>query len=633
MAKKPPEYRQRIPHEHSGIQINFCKKPGCPNFGMPALINIKRLQLPPIVNKNTGKKHRDNYKVNDDKLICHDCSSEMPMKSNKAIHEEVTRMGDYLVPKPVLVPACPDEACANHSIPVGASKTHYRKEGRQQHTGSQRYVCRACSKAFSINTDPAKGQNKRDINGIIFRLLVNKMPLLRICEVADISMPTLYKKIDFFYEQCRLFAGAQERRLADLRINRLQISVDRQEYMLNWTDTTDKRNSRIHALGSADNRTGFVFGMHLNIDPDAKKTDIEAAAQACGDYEKKPPFREHARYWLEPDFEQSRQRKRKPAGENKKLLDSIDESYEDADLRDDVESFEMMTSTVKLPASGVLLHGEYTMYGHFLFLKKLLPNVEKIRFYMEKESGIRAACLAAFQDDIWRKRCDAFYVKINKEMTIAQKNAAMAKGKRELDEFRGTDTKFEELSDNSLRAFMLEEALDTGAFHLSATYLDKWYIYPAPSKNEPEKAVSWLTDLGDNAYSNFHLAKLMLRASLHGIDRFFMQVRRRISLLERPIKTSSSTGRTWYGYSPYCPDHVVKVLEMLRVYHNYVHATAGVKRRKLKEGEKKRKPGEVKKTFTTPAMRIGLMPAKVSLDEIFGFVRQQPAEDMLGGVK
>ena len=73
---------------------------------------------------------------------------------------------------------------------------------------------------------------------------------------------------------------------------------------------------------------------------------------------------------------------------------------------------------------------------------------------------------------------------------------------------------------------------------------------------------------------------------------------------------------------------------MLRVYHNYVHATAGVKRRKLKEGEKKRKPGEVKKTFTTPAMRIGLMSAKVSLEEIFGFARQQQsAEDTLGGVK
>jgi len=59
---------------------------------------------------------------------------------------------------------------------------------------------------------------------------------------------------------------------------------------------------------------------------------------------------------------------------------------------------------------------------------------------------------------------------------------------------------------------------------------------------------------------------------------------------------------------------------MLRVYHKYIHATAGVKRRELKEGETKRKPGEVKKTFTTPAMRIGLMPAKESQDKIFAFV-------------
>ena len=105
MAKNRQEYRQRIPHEHGGIQVNFCKKPGCSNFGMPARVNIKGLHLPPIVNEKTGKKHRDHYTVSEDKLVCHDCRSEMPMKSNKAIHEELTRMGDYLVPKPMPVPS------------------------------------------------------------------------------------------------------------------------------------------------------------------------------------------------------------------------------------------------------------------------------------------------------------------------------------------------------------------------------------------------------------------------------------------------------------------------------------------------------------------------------------------------
>lgn len=623
-------YRQRIPNAHEGIQVNFCKKPGCPNFGTPAQVSIKGLKLPHIVDSRTGKKHRDNYTLSDGTLVCHACKAEMPMKSNKGIFEEFARINDYLIPKVVAEKTCSNEECANHSIPVSAGNEHYYKDGKQK-TGAQRYACRACSKIFSVNDDPASRQNKRELNGIIFRLLVNKMPLQRICEVAEISMSALYDKIDFFYEQCRLFAGSQERRFPELSIKRLQISVDRQDYMLNWTDTLDKRNVIVHALGSADNRTGFVFGMHLNIDTEAKRDEIEAAAKSCGDYEKRPALREYARYWLTPDFEESRKQKRFAVAINKKLLDSIDQSYAEAELREDIESFEQMTATVRLPKKGMQIHGEYTMYGHFMFLKKLLPKAEKIRFYMEKESGIRAACLAAFQDDIWTKRCDAFYVRINKDMTIAQKNSAMAKGKGALEEFRTTNKYYEELSDNCLRALILERTINGGDFFLSAPYHDKWYVYPSPSKNEPEKAVSWLTDIGDCAYTDFHLAKLMLRASLHGIDRFFMQVRRRISLLERPIKTSSSTGRIWYGYSPYNPAHVVKLLDIFRVYHNYVHATADVKRRKLMEGETKRKPGEIVKTYSTPAMRIGLMNSAVKVEDILGFVSQRESVSSTGG--
>ena len=48
-----------------------------------------------------------------------------------------------------------------------------------------------------------------------------------------------------------------------------------------------------------------------------------------------------------------------------------------------------------------------------------------------------------------------------------------------------------------------------------------------------------------------------------------MQVRRRLSLLERPIGTASKAGRTWYGYSAYRPENIVKVLDIFRVYYNY----------------------------------------------------------------
>jgi hypothetical protein len=36
-----------------------------------------------------------------------------------------------------------------------------------------------------------------------------------------------------------------------------------------------------------------------------------------------------------------------------------------------------------------------------------------------------------------------------------------------------------------------------------------------------------------------------------------MQVRRRLSILERPISTASRARRTWYGYSAYHPETIV----------------------------------------------------------------------------
>jgi len=113
--------------------------------------------------------------------------------------------------------------------------------------------------------------------------------------------------------------------------------------------------------------------------------------------------------------------------------------------------------------------------------------------------------------------------------------------------------------------------------------------------SEPEKAICWLTNLYDGAYDDDHLANLYSKATLHGIDRFFMQVRRRLSLLERPISSANSGGRTWFGYNPYNPAMVGKVLDIFRVFYNYV---------------------EVGDDKQTPAMRLGLTTAPVAINDI-----------------
>jgi hypothetical protein len=111
--------------------------------------------------------------------------------------------------------------------------------------------------------------------------------------------------------------------------------------------------------------------------------------------------------------------------------------------------------------------------------------------------------------------------------------------------------------------------------------------------SEPEKAVCCLTDMGD--YDQDHVAWLYNKATLHGVDRFLMQIRRRLSMLERPIASASSGRRVWHGYAPYNPAAIATLLDIFRVYYNYVLT-----------GKDKR----------TPAQRLGLTDRPATIEEI-----------------
>lgn len=519
-------------------------------------------------------------------LHCRVCGENPPVKSNTAIAEERARYLKDLAIAPE--PSCPDESCSNHTIPVGKG---YQSIGLTK-SGSRRYRCNVCKKTFSVGKSTT-GHKQPHKNRLIFSLLMNKSPFRRICEVADIGPESVYGKIEFLYRQCLAFAADREKRLLNgMVIPRLYIGVDRQDYMVNWTRNADRRNVMLHAVGSADNTTGYVFGMHLNYDAALDSEAIEKDAAVVGDYQAKAPFRRYARCWLKEDYTAAM---RKMASRKKKatqgLQGDIESAYIDAGQRDDIEVSETQDSGRKLPTKGVQIHAEYSLYGHFFYLKKLFGGVEKLRFFLDQDSGMRAACLAAFQPEITARWADAFYVRIAKEMTIAEKRAAIALSRTEFEDARQSNP---DLSDTELETQIIKERIIHMA--LIGKWQDRWMSHPFPNMSEPEKAVCYLTDFND--YDADHLARLYNKTSLHAIDCFFMQVRRRLSILERPIVSASNTGRTWYGYSAYNPETIVKMLGIFRVFYNYCLA------------------GQDKKT---PAMRLGLAKGKVSLEDIIYF--------------
>lgn len=597
----------RVPQQAEHINVNFCKNPSCPNFGVLAQEKV----LP----KGRGHTSRDGYIVSGytntsggpriPMLRCKMCGEQPTTKSNQGILEEYERLTSYLTcPRPEF--SCPVEDCPNNtelsSFKKGervrpSNTSLYRMYGKTAQ-GAARVQCKACGKVFSpfLATSIA-WQKKSHVNKSVFSLLMNKMPLGRICEHLDISYGTLYDKIDFIHRQCVAFTAERENAWIAEGKERVYISTDRQDYAVNWNKRADKRNIVLSAVGSADNISGYVFAMNLNYESDIDPASVNADATACGDAFTPYPFRKYARLWLDCDYEDSVRRSascRKTAcPDDAGLLERVENRYTDTMESEDAEVSDMRDSTRKLPLNGMRTCLEYTLYGHFFLLRRFFENVDKVRFFLDQDSGMRAGVMGAFCDRVKARTCDAFYVRINKDMTVDEKRRWLAAATMV---FKGRKAMRPDLSGVAIETELMKEAIEDAVS--IGKRKDRWVVSPLPKMNEPEKAICYLTDYGD--YDTDHLANLYRKASLGGIDRFFMQVRRRISLLERPIGTSSNAGRTWYGYSAYNPAVIVKMLDILRVYCNFT------------------RPGKDKKT---PAMRIGMARGVIVLDEILYYSR------------
>lgn len=582
LASPPPPQPPRVPADHGGVQVNFCKNPTCANFGIPAAQASVR-----------GRSARNPYTVVASGAglpagRCNTCGEHFPLKSNLGIVEERDRMRAFLNPAPTET-CCPTPTCANHAVAVGtpgAYKSHGTTKG-----GSPRWRCLACGKTVSKSVRSTLRQRQPSKNRLIFKLLINKSPLTRIAEVAEVNVATVFHRLHFIHEQCVAFMADRERRLANLPIRRLYLSVDRQDYVINWKNNKDRRNTVLSAVGTVDNATGYCFGLHLNFDPAPDLISVETEALRLNDQALPAPHRRFARLWLQADYDRAVQQSLKKRATGTSLADEIDDAYAIAQARNDIESPDAPSKDEHLPDTGMQTRLEYTLYGHFLFLRSLIGNVGKWRFFLDQDSGIRAACLAAFKDEVVARTCDAFFVRINKDMSIDQKRRACAAAEKRFGDERKAHPG---LSDHEIVQEIFKRQLAAMTPH--GKWRDRWLVHPLPTISEPELAVSYLTDFGD--YDPDHLALLYAKASLHGIDSLFNQMRRRSSLLERSLHSSANAGRIWSGYAPYRPENAAAILDILRTAHNFIL---------------------IGDDHMTPAMRLGLARAPLDHEDVIHF--------------
>lgn len=611
----------RYPPTAAGIQVNHCKSPTCRNFGIPPGPAPKRGVRPK--NELPREPGPGDYSVvatgkAQPALKCLLCGEIFPMHSNLAIAEELLRISQYLEPT---APHCPNLDCASLEPAGGLGCTKYGVN----RFGTPRYKCKSCKKVFAFGGDPEKGQHQTHRNRDIFRHLVNTVPLRRVMKLLGISASVLYARIDFIHKQCQMFAGDRERTLVDRKdLGKRYISTDRQTLLVNWSSKKSRKNTALHSIASADQATGYVYGAHLNFDPDMDEADTARELPKFRDQKLAPPFRRFARVWLDAEYTQAAiraglRRAERPAPDDQvdtltlteKLYQEVAKRYTNTVERAEMDDGDEPSLNTRAPAQGMLLHEQYVMQAHIQFVTRLLLRAEKLRFFADQESGLRAALMAACPQRVLDRTADFFYVTVLKEVTVDQKRAYVAQSKRilakaveALDEPGGDP----ELLLRKAKLKLMREQLTR--VRKIGKWQDRWALHPVSDMREPSKLICWLTDIEPLATDpkaredqlNHH-ARLHLKASVTEVDRFFMQVRRALTMAERGVVSASSDRRLWFGKNAYNPAVLVKLLEVFRTYFNYCEV------------------GQDKKT---PAMRMGLARGPVAPEDILYFKPAAP---------
>lgn len=598
----------RIPEQYKGIQVNCCKSPSCENFGLtpekaaktddylkanennserlvrekdpfytlsgaPSGISTIKCKACEIA-KNNGDNSRQVYYI---------------LKSNKAVHEEFIRISSYL--------ESPSQFCPNADCPsnAGDAAISIKKRGKTA-AGTQRYFCHHCHSSWT-GKPIERPHTRTEIDKILFKLLVSKMPFRRMEYVLDMDLRSIKRRIDFLHRQCMAFVAERERKLSTQQKERMYLCTDRQVQKSNWTNRKAKMNCEFYGIGTADLKSGYVFAFNFNYDPDMNPVETEENAALIGDQTQLKHHREYARVWLKSDFEDA---KRLSTKKPKLAAGSVESAIEQKSLfdrmHDEDKSSEFFDQTKQIPVKGMEVHNEYTMAAHFFLLKKLLAGVEKTRFYLDQDIGMKTWYLAAFKEEIANGKSDGFLVTMEKDLTVDMKRQVMREAKAEISQL--AEMPYEQINPEALKLIFHEIIKDNmeNPFVIQKTG-EQWIKIPRPSMNEPSKMIHAFTPI--HRYKPDHQAELYLRGSLHAIDRFFMQIRRKLSTFERPFQSGTSQHRIWNGYSPYNPGMYQQLADIFRVFYNYCQ--------------------QYGKSQITPAMKLGLAKGPVELEKIIYF--------------
>lgn len=613
-----------LPPPKTEIQANFCRNPRCWNFGIAPLPEPRRKHKSP--DEDLIGYYSLVTSAGGTALKCSICGRTASMISNVALAAELTRLRTA---NGILTPdSCPDKLCENRDRPAHDHPGEYHAHGRTRF-GSERLKCKRCKSTLTLGSH-FRAKTGASVNKDIVLDLVNRGALRAIMRKCSIGANILYDRIDFIHEQMVAFEAfklQQVRRAKGKHRRHFSLATDGQDHQVNWATRFRRYGIKVSTISTADNLTGFVFRTDVNFDPttgDVVKHLADLLSK--GDFEVEDGLGLSRRYALQSFFRAVRyalraRRTSSPDPRDEYLLSELNRLAPDTE--DD------NPTTITSPIHGVMVSNMYTAIAHFMLIAETLPPDADVHIMTDPDFNFVAATPVGLKELLSTKRADLTFVHFNKDVTTPGKQQRVADYKRKLEEFAaGCDPKWD--ATQVRHAFIDQYAIHLPKGHVGVQA--SWWRLPVQTKYEPDRCVGifYQRPIHDPEQDHQRTIELLDRSSLHSVDSFFNVMRQRVSFFHR-AGLSRSSQSFYNAFQPYRPDMVQKIVDIARVYFNWVdprpfrlsrkfegkvakeHSNFNEKLEKVSDENERR---ERREAHSTPAMRMRLAKSPVRLETI-----------------
>lgn len=581
------------------IQYNFCTNPFCKWCGKEQ-VKFETVKGKPSRYKLSGKSSKKMLVCNPDPIhpnvgMTLNCYSTAI--SNWSVAEEISRLVRINQTKDVEPEYTfhKDSCVVGHLTPFDTPSEFY-KQGKTLNN-AQRWQCKVCKKKTSILPNKRQSttyrQKKNDILPMFAKLLLNKMPISRTCDILEIGVGTYYHKLEWLYRCCLEFLEKYETApLVNTSFKEMWLNTDKMHYNLNNVRKKGQGGQKYFGLEdsqvqtyvvvSTDTISRYVFRSDVAYDwemtvEDLKLDTVVYKKDHLNDFSKKNNRLDFSHYPQEP---------------------TESDTQTPHEYRIELNEFQKRMQYV----DGLHVNPTYTTMAHYWLIKQMI-QADEWRMISDNDASIMTAFFRVFSKEVRMSDAHHFLCLLDKNKSRKQCLEEFDDAKADLLDWgfhRGYETK----NLRKLAYLSLKEQFETQQFHNeiktpSHSYND-WaknpITHPLASRDKGFHKVDCTTDL--SSLEPKEIAKLIMNVNDNATNSFIQQIRRRLSILERPLMTARGDGKS-YIYANFNPKYAQYALTILRTFYNFCETYKSADGKEL-----------------TPAQRLGITDKVFDLKDI-----------------